>query len=84
MWRGERRSAMFGFMFDETYTQERGVPAPTCCDCHIRLASRGPRVVTGDETYHRDCYEAAHKKRTGKRPYLVASNRDHVTFRLPA
>jgi len=40
--------------------------------------------VVEEETYHRDCYEAAHKKRTGKRPSLVTYNGDRMTFRPAA
>ena len=75
---------MLGFMLDETDTQETPVRALACGSCHIRLAQRAPRVVVGEETYHRDCFEAAHQKRTGKRPILVAFNGDGVTFRPAA
>ena len=75
---------MFGFMLDETETRETG-HAVTCRACHIRLAPKAPRVVAGDETYHRDCYESVHKKRTGTRPMLVPrSHGDRVTFRPAA
>ena len=74
---------MFGFMLDETETHDNLAQAAICRACHIRLAPRAPRVVTGEDTYHRDCYEAAHKKRTGKRPTLV-TNGDRVTFRPAA
>ena len=73
---------MFGFMLDETETRETVGKAVACRACHIRLASKAPRVVVAEETYHRDCFEAAHKKRTGKRPTLVpCSHGERVTFR---
>ncbi len=75
---------MFGFMLDESETHDSAGSAPTCRACHIRIASRAPRVVVEEETYHRDCYEAAHKKRTGKRPSLVTYNGDRMTFRPAA
>ena len=75
---------MFGFMLDEAETHEPSGRAQTCRTCHIRVAQRAPRVVVGEDTYHRDCYEAAQKKRTGKRPMLVAHNGDRVTFRPAA
>jgi hypothetical protein len=75
--------AMFGFMLDETDGADSKALA-TCRTCHIRLASRAARVVDGEHTFHRDCYEAAHKKRTGKRPSLVTHNGDRMTFRLAA
>lgn len=76
---------MFGFMLDETDTPERGGQAVACRSCHIRLAPRAPRVVDGDTSYHRDCFEAVHHKRTGKRPTLVStSHGDRFSFRLAA
>lgn len=75
---------MFGFMLDETETHDSPAQAVTCRTCHIRVAQRAPRVVVGPEAYHRDCYEATHKKRTGKRPTLVPFNGDRVTFRPAA
>jgi hypothetical protein len=74
---------MFGFMLDETEGADHRTSA-TCRTCHIRVALRAPRVVEGDHTFHRECYEAAHKKRTGKRPSLVTHNGDRMTFRLAA
>jgi NMD protein affecting ribosome stability and mRNA decay len=77
---------MFGFMLDETETPDR-VNTASCQTCHLRLAPRAPRVVLGDATYHRECYEAAHRKRTGKRPTLVlapAAQGDRLTFRPAA
>jgi hypothetical protein len=61
---------MFGFMLDETETHDEK-SRPSCKSCHLRLAYRAPQVVSTDGTYHRDCYEAAHVKRTGQRPRLV-------------
>jgi len=76
---------MFGFMLDETDTPERAGQAVACRSCHIRLAPRAPRVVDGDTSYHRDCFEAVHKKRTGQRPTLVSTNHgDRFNFRLAA
>jgi hypothetical protein len=77
---------MFGFMLDESEVHEVAGSA-SCTTCHIRLAPRAPRVVLGEATYHRDCFEAAHKKRTGKRPTLVAApagRGDRFTFRPAA
>ena len=74
---------MFGFMLDETDGTDHKTLA-TCRTCHLRLASRAPRVVEGEHTFHRECYEASHKKRTGKRPSLVTHNGDRMTFRLAA
>jgi hypothetical protein len=73
---------MFGFMIDETDGTDKASAA--CRTCHLKLASRAPRVVEGDLTFHRECYEAAHRKRTGKRPSLVTHNGDRMTFRLAA
>ena len=78
---------MFGFMLDETETKDIPAGAASCQSCHIKLAPRAPRVVEGKETYHRDCYEAAYRKRTGKRPTLVAApagRGDRLTFRPAA
>lgn len=78
---------MFGFMLDESETHESLTGTATCNSCHIRLAPRAPRVVAGEISYHRECYEAAHKKRTGKRPTLVAApavRGDRITFRPAA
>ena len=76
---------MFGFMIDETDSHDASAQAVTCRVCHLRLALRAPRVVDGDTSYHRDCFEAAHRKRTGKRPVLVATgHRDRLSFRLAA
>ncbi|HEV8310937.1 MAG TPA: hypothetical protein VGW35_25020 [Methylomirabilota bacterium] len=77
---------MFGFMLDETETQDTaGLSGASCQSCHLKLASRAPRVVIGGSTYHRDCYEAVHLKKTGRRPRLVAApSGDRVTFRPAA
>ncbi len=76
---------MFGFMLDESETQEAVGKTLICRACHLQLAPKAPRVVASEETYHRDCFEAAHKKRTGKRPMLVPSSHgDRVTFRPAA
>jgi hypothetical protein len=76
---------MFGFMLDETETPERASQAVACRSCHMELAPRAPRVVDGEALYHRDCFEAAHRKRTGRRPTLVSTGHgDRVSFRLTA
>ena len=75
---------MFGFMLDETEATDTKVPGLNCRSCHLRLAQRAPRVIVGEDTFHRDCFEAAHKKRTGRRPALVPYNGDRVTFRPAA
>jgi hypothetical protein len=79
---------MFGFMLDETESsQDLRSSAPSCKTCHLRLAPRAPRVVIEASAYHRDCYEAAYRKRTGQRPTLVsapASSGDRLTFRPAA
>ena len=78
---------MFGFMLDETEVQDRTKNAASCRTCHLRLAPRAPRVVSGGATHHRDCYEAFHFKRTGMRPTLVlapAGRGDVRTFRPAA
>jgi hypothetical protein len=64
---------MFGFMLDETEIKD-DAKSPPCKTCHLRLAYRAPQVVSGDGTYHRDCYEAVHVKRTGQRPRLVRAS----------
>ncbi len=75
---------MFGFMLDETETPVT-LNGASCQSCHIKLASRAPRVVVGAATYHRDCFEAVHLKKTGRRPRLVsAPSGDRVTFRPAA
>jgi hypothetical protein len=76
---------MFGFMLDETETPERAGPTVACRACHIKLAFRAPRVVEGETAYHRDCFEAMHRVRTGRRPTLVSTGHgDRVSFRLAA
>ena len=78
---------MFGFMLDETETRDVPERTVSCHACHIRLAPRAPRVVVREATYHRDCYEATHRKRTGKRPTLVpapTARGDRLTFRPAA
>lgn len=79
---------MFGFMLDETdNTQDLRGSAVSCKSCHLRLAPRAPRVVIEGAAYHRDCYEAAYRKRTGRRPTLVSapiSHGDRLTYRPAA
>jgi hypothetical protein len=76
---------MFGFMLDETDTPDRAMQMVACGSCYIRLAPRAPRVVDGQTSYHRDCFEAVHRKRTGKRPTLVSTGQsDRFSFRLAA
>ncbi len=65
---------MFGFMLDETETHDNGTASASCQICHIRLAPRAPRVVIAEAVHHRDCYEAVHLKKTGKRPRLVSAS----------
>jgi hypothetical protein len=77
---------MFGFMLDETdSTRDARGSALSCKTCHLRLAPRAPRVVIEATAHHRDCYEAAYRKRTGRRPTLVpASHGDRLTYRPAA
>jgi hypothetical protein len=77
---------MFGFMLDETESHDGHQNSP-CHTCHLRLAPRAPRVVSGERTYHRDCYEAVYRKQNGRRPTLVpapAGRGDRLTFRPAA
>lgn len=77
---------MFGFMLDETESDVTKSAHP-CHACHLRLAPRAPRVVSGERTYHRDCYEADYRKQNGRRPTLVpapAGRGDRLTYRPAA
>ena len=73
---------MFGFMLDESEGTDPGAGhlphLPP--EVGVARAARGG----GGAPFHRERYEAAHKKRTGSRPSLVTHNGDRVTFRLAA
>lgn len=62
---------MFGFMLDETEIRDNPRANASCQVCHLHLAPRAPQVVADEAAYHRECYEAAQVKRTGRRPRLV-------------
>src|SRR5947207_14396561 len=46
--------------------------APPCGRCHMLVARYAPQVVASMVTDHRECHEAWHFGRYGKRPSLLA------------
>jgi hypothetical protein len=60
------------------------VPPAACPRCQMLVTARTPRVVTSEETFHRECYEAWYFARTGRYPRLqcgFGGDRDRYELR---
>ena len=56
--------------------------APVCGGCHMLVARYAPQVLASNATFHRDCYEAWHIGRFGKRPSLLTGTGERHRYRV--